>query len=151
MALGNVANGSSLETDVTLTQNGIAADSKTVGDALANKLDLHGTADNGVISSGSGYVRFGDGTQICWGETDQIVVSANSTVTATIAYPAAFTSGYPVEVSLTIAGNSENNSYSRLVLHTTKRATTNCIIYFKNTSSQSMSPIAQWIVIGRWK
>lgn len=104
-----------------------------------------------VVASGSNYVRFGDGTQICWGETDQIVVSANSTVTATIAYPAAFASGYPVEVSLTIAGNSENDSYSRLVLHTTNRATTNCVIYFKNTSSKSMSPIAQWIVIGRWK
>lgn len=104
-----------------------------------------------IVASGSNYVRFGDGTQICWGETDQIVVSANSTVTATIAYPAAFASGYPVEVSLTIAGNSENDSYSRLVLHTTNRATTNCVIYFKNTSSKSMSPIAQWIVIGRWK
>lgn len=106
---------------------------------------------NGVVASGSGYVRFSDGTQICWGETDQIVVSANSTVTATIAYPVAFASGYPVEVSLTIAGNSENDSYSRLVLHTTNRATTNCVIYFKNTSSKSMSPIAQWIAIGRWK
>lgn len=104
-----------------------------------------------VVASGSNYVRFGDGTQICWGETDQIAVSANSTVTATIAYPAAFASGYPAEVSLTIAGNSENDSYSRLVLHTTSRTTTNCVIYFKNASYNSMSPIAQWIVIGRWK
>lgn len=104
-----------------------------------------------IAASGAGYIRFGDGTQICWGETDQMVVRANSTVTATIAYPVAFASGYPVEVSLTIAGNSENDSYSRLVLHTTKRATTNCVIYFKNTSSKSMSPIAQWIAIGRWK
>lgn len=115
------------------------------------KLGLHDAADNGIVASGSNYVRFGDGTQICWGETDQIVVSANSTVTATIAYPAAFASGYPVEVSLTIAGNSENDSYSRLVLHTTSRTTTNCVIYFKNASYNSMSPIAQWIVIGRWK
>lgn len=117
----------------------------------ADKIFFRGHEDPYIIASGSGYVRFGDGTQICWGETDQIVVSANSTVTATIAYPAAFASGYPVEVSLTIAGNSENDSYSRLVLHTTNRATTNCVIYFKNTSSRSMSPIAQWITIGRWK
>ena len=115
------------------------------------KIFFRGHEDPYVVASGAGYVRFGDGTQICWGETDQIVVSANSTVTATIAYLAAFASGYPVEVSLTIAGNSENDSYSRLVLHTTKRATTNCVIYFKNTSLQSMSPIAQWIAIGRWK
>ena len=102
-------------------------------------------------ASGAGYVRFGDGTQICWGETAQIDIKANSTVTTTITYPVAFVSGHTTEVSLTIAGNSENNAYSRLVLHTTSRTTTNCIIYFKNSASVQMSPIAQWIAIGRWK
>lgn len=104
-----------------------------------------------IVASGAGYVRFGDGTQICWGETGQITVNANSTVTATITYPVAFVSGHTPEVSLTIAGNSENNAYSRLVLHTTSRTATNCIIYFKNSASFQMSPIAQWIAIGRWK
>lgn len=104
-----------------------------------------------IVASGAGYVRFGDGTQICWGETGQIAVKANSTVTTTITYPAAFASGYSPEVSLTIAGNSENDNYSKLVLHTTGRLTTSCDIYFKNTSYSQMSPIAQWIVIGRWK
>ena len=115
------------------------------------KLGLHDAADNGVVTSGAGYVRFGDGTQICWGETGQIAVKANSTVTATITYPAAFASGHSPEVSLTIAGNSENDNYSKLVLHTTSRLTTSCDIYFKNTSYSQMSPIAQWIIIGRWK
>lgn len=104
-----------------------------------------------IVASGAGYVRFGDGTQICWGETGQIAVKANSTVTATITYPAAFASGHSPEVSLTIAGNSENDNYSKLVLHTTSRLTTSCDIYFKNTSYSQMSPIAQWIIIGRWK
>mgnify|MGYP003177301654 CR=1 FL=1 len=104
-----------------------------------------------IVASGAGYVRFGDGTQICWGETAQIDIKANSTVTTTITYPVAFVSGHTPEVSLTIAGNSENNAYSRLVLHTTSRTTTNCIIYFKNSASVQMSPIAQWISIGRWK
>ena len=104
-----------------------------------------------IVASGAGYVRFGDGTQICWGETGQIAVKANSTVTTTITYPAAFASGHSPEVSLTIAGNSENDNYSKLVLHTTSRLTTSCDIYFKNTSYGQMSPIAQWIVIGHWK
>lgn len=104
-----------------------------------------------IVASGAGYVRFGDGTQICWGETEQIAVKANSTVTATITYPAAFASGHTAEVSLTIAGNSENDVYSRLVLHTTSRTTTNCIVCFKNSTLGQMSPIAQWIAIGRWK
>ena len=104
-----------------------------------------------IVASGAGYVRFGDGTQICWGETGQIAVKANSTVTATITYPVAFVSGHFLELSLTIAGNSENDNYSKLVLHTTSRLTTSCDIYFKNSSFDKMSPIAQWIAIGRWK
>ena len=104
-----------------------------------------------IVASGAGYVRFGDGMQICWGETGQIAVKANSTVTVTITYPAAFASGHSMEVSLTIAGNSENDNYSKLVLHTTSRLTTSCDVYFKNTSYSQMSPIAQWIIIGRWK
>lgn len=104
-----------------------------------------------IVASGVGYVRFGDGTQVCWGETGQITVKANSTVTATITYPIAFVSGHSPELSLTIAGNSKNDNYSKLVLHTTSRLTTSCDIYFKNSSFDQMSPIAQWIAIGRWK
>lgn len=104
-----------------------------------------------IVASGAGYVRFGDGTQICWGETGQIAVKANSTVTATITYPVAFVPGHSLELSLTIAGNSENDNYSKLVLHTTSRLTTSCDIYFKNSSFDKMSPIAQWIAIGSWK
>lgn len=104
-----------------------------------------------IVASGVGYVRFGDGTQICWGETGQITVKANSTVTTTITYPVAFVSGHSPELSLTIAGNSKNDNYSKLVLHTTSRLTTSCDIYFKNSSSDLMSPIAQWLAIGRWK
>lgn len=104
-----------------------------------------------IVASGVGYVRFGDGTQICWGETGQITVKANSTVTTTITYPVAFVSGHSPELSLTIARNSENDNYSRLVLHTTSRLTTSCDVYFKNSSFDQMSPIAQWIAIGRWK
>lgn len=115
------------------------------------KLGLHAAADNGIVASGAGYVRFGDGTQICWGETAQITVKADSTVTTTITYPAAFVSGHTPEVSLTIAGNSENDNYLKLVLHTTRRLSTSCDIYFKNSSSSQIAPIAQWIAIGRWK
>lgn len=117
----------------------------------ADKIFFRGHENPYVVASGSNYVRFGDGTQICWGESSQIDVKAGSVVTATIVYPAAFASGYPMEISLTIAGNSENRNYAKLVLHTTSRTVTDCVIYFMNTSSAQMSPIAQWIAIGRWK
>lgn len=110
---------------------------------------FEGPADNGVVASGSNYARFGDGTQICWGRAPQLTVAENSTVTNTVTYPVAF--GSTPAVSLTVAGNSNNNNYSKLVLHTTSVNTTNFVLYFKNISYGEMAPIAQWIAIGRWK
>lgn len=131
-------------TDSTLVL--VETDGKYVDLCPADRIGL-----TAIVASGSNYVRFGDGTQICWGETAQITVGGYSTVTTTITYPAAFASGYPMEISLTIAGNSENRNYTKLVLHTTSRTVTDCVIYFMNVSSAQMSPIAQWIAIGRWK
>lgn len=44
------------------------------------------SASNGVTASGSNYVRFGDGTQICWGNTSSI----NNSGTSSHTFPAAF-------------------------------------------------------------
>ena len=119
-------------------------------DASTGKIYIGGTLCTGfVTASGSNYVRFSDGTQICWERTSEITVNANSTVTQEISYPASFTST-PI-ISLTIAGNSNNDNYSKLVLHTTSVTTTKFTLYFKNISSGQMAPIAQWLAIGRWK
>lgn len=51
-------------------------------------------AGNGVTASGSNYVRFGDGTQMCWGQQD--VASAGTTITFAVAFssiPAVVNSG----------------------------------------------------------
>lgn len=110
---------------------------------------MHGTADNGVVASGGGYIRFGDNAQICWGRTSQITVNSGSTVTYTVSYAASFSSS--PSVSLVIGENNNNDNYLKLVLHTSSVTTTNFILYFKNSSSGQMAPIAQWIAIGRWK
>ena len=44
------------------------------------------TAGNGVATSGTDYIRFGDGTQICWGNTNSI----NNSGTSSHTFPAAF-------------------------------------------------------------
>lgn len=87
--------GTRANTDKTLTTENAPADAKAVGDIildrtkettqpifyskaevdklLAKKLGLHDTADNGVVASGAEYVRFGDGTQICWSKSSQLI------------------------------------------------------------------------------
>lgn len=56
-------------------------------DGIIKAPRFEGPADNGVVASGPTYVRFGDGTQICWASyTYLIASSAPSTWTFPVAF-----------------------------------------------------------------
>lgn len=88
---------------------------------------FEGVADNGVVASGAGYVRFGDGTQICWG-------TPQGTVTFPVAFAAA---SYSVGMSNTSA-ITFNSPY-------VKRKTATNMDIVNDTVTDS------YIAIGRWK
>lgn len=158
----------SVAVDKTLTKENFAADAKAVGDALAGKADksivqdesgnvifyskaavdkllagklgLHDAADNGVVASGSNYVRFGDGTQICWGLVQLNGVITDSKVRVT--YPLAFseiprvfsTLNANVGVAIPIGIGWETNTSFSI-----------------GTSGPDSTGLTNWLAIGRWK
>lgn len=114
------------------------------------KLGLHDAADNGVVASGESYVRFGDGTQICWMSTGVGVIAANTIYTGTFTYPLPFTSTPVFLVSL--RGNPANNDYKSIICGSNGPAGKESHEYYIcNNASTSASPGISIVVIGRWK
>lgn len=113
-----------------------------------NKASLDDLANNGVVASGSNYVRFGDGTQICWG---RIGVGSSAG-----GYQAGGWGSFPVAFTNTsyMAATCGNDSWGTM----NNMGWTGVMPSSKDTggigisiASGSASGYVQYIVIGRWK
>lgn len=101
------------------------------------KVFLNGHEDPYVIASGSNYVRFGDGTQICWGNIDTSRGSA-------IQFPIAFASN--PAVTFTVGNGSTYSEYTTdFWWHNI--GLTSFAFGRKDFSTSTIT----WIAIGRWK
>lgn len=98
---------------------------------------FEGVADNGVVASGSNYIRFGDGTQICWG---LFKFTANSF--SEITFPVAFSRQPSVSI---IRFSSASNVDTRGTFVATAITTTSFTFIASDGSNSS------WLAIGRWK
>lgn len=93
---------------------------------------------NGIATSGSGYTRFTDGTQICWGTA--IVNGQVSETNVKVSYPLAF-----ADTPSIVAGSNWNIG------------NTPVCIGWENPTSFSIglgkpgTGISRWLAIGRWK
>ena len=91
-----------------------------------------------VESSGTNYIRYVSGLQICWG----IVTGTANTSSTAITFPQAFVNnsyfGYANTVTSSSTVNVNVGSYS----------TTGMTAYHTNTSSV---PVVRWIAIGKWQ
>lgn len=96
------------------------------------------TAEQGVTASGSNYVRFGNGTQICWGITN----CKGKEVTASFAV--AFNN---TNYAVTIMGDYASWADTYWI---TGNHTTTSFAIKASTSSLANRPI-NWIAIGTWK
>lgn len=141
MAIGSMTTNNTVDMiDKTLSIENAPADAKATGDALAGKLDLHGTADNGVVASGDNYVRFGDGTQICW----EIGCYVDGYVTETnrrVNFPVAFAS-----IPAVVATSNANIGNTTVIVGW--ESTTGFTI---GETSGNLRGNTNWIAIGRWK
>lgn len=93
----------------------------------------------GIAASGSDYVRFEDGTQICWGNGKSVSVGSSA---GYIDFPVAF-SGGSIGVSLVNATNSGNEKIVRTAGIYTTRVGVSC--------SGGGTVILSYIAVGRWK
>lgn len=99
---------------------------------------FEGVADNGVVASGDGYVRFGDGTQICWGR----VAPANA-ITSTekyVSFPLPFAENGKV---LSCSNANMGGPIVQVGWETTIGFTIGAI---NGTGGET-----SWLAIGRWK
>ena len=93
---------------------------------------------NGIATSGSGYTRFTDGTQICWGTA--IINGQVSETNVKVSYPLAF-----ADTPSIVAGSNWNIGNTPV-----------CIGWENSTSfsiglGQPGTGISRWLAIGRWK
>lgn len=101
---------------------------------------FRGPADNGVVVSGGGYIRFGDGTQICW-EIGSYVDGYVSETNRRVNFPVAFAS------TPAIVATSNANIGNTTVL-VGWESTTGFMI---GETSGNLRGHTNWIAIGRWK
>lgn len=98
---------------------------------------FEGVADNGVVASGSTYVRFGDGTQICWG------LARDGAIPHSATFPVPFTSEPSVTAVRHWSGPTGAADTEVWVYDTVN------LTSFKIGSNQGI--YANWLAIGRWK
>lgn len=103
-----------------------------------------------VVASGSNYVRFGDGTQICWGHIVFGQLNANSPTYGKINFALPFANTDYAVVSLQTGDVGGTNLIAiNLVDKTTTYA--NESLYNSKDYANNAGVIHDCIVIGRWK
>ena len=134
MALGEIKNGTGLD------EYGIYQ--KVLAD-LASKC---------VVASGAGYVRFGDGTQICWGAVQfSSSIAARNTAILTFTFPIAFADAFYIK---TISQrNDPGGSWNVAVANTDMRTTgfDALIVNGDATIALNAGAVFEYIAIGRWR
>ena len=101
---------------------------------------------NKVIDSGTGYIRYEDGTQICYGSF-QKSLAANNYTEHLLRYPAAFANGVTVVPVCTVQVWSDPKQFSVIARGAGQVELT---LRIGNTGS-AVDVTVWWIAIGRWK
>jgi hypothetical protein len=111
---------------------------------------FEGAADNGVVASGVGYVRFGDGTQICWGNGTMPVKTSNDG-SFFLQYSGILTVNFPVAFSSNPAGFVNGGDHAAYWNGNSPWTSTTSIRVSIAANGTADSMKYSYIAIGRWK
>ena len=103
-----------------------------------------------IVASGSNYVRFGDGTQICWGDTSKLpAISTGTQANCTATFAQAFTNtNYAIALSPAADGG---NSWTMRISSVVKSTTFTTVIVGSASNDVGAGGNFSYIAIGRWK
>lgn len=102
------------------------------------KLGLHDAADNGVVASGHNYVRFGNGTQICF---DGVTITGSDYL---VTFPVPF-------VSLNCVAVSNNANIGKEVGLAVGYETGSSFRIYTDSPDNTAKGFCTYIAIGHWK
>ena len=109
-----------------------------------------GIYDSGTVSNGS-WIRFTDGTMMCWGVTGSIVASSSSTA-PTIFFGTAYIT-FPVQFSTApkVVSNALTNSINLVWGGWSSAPTISGFDCYRMSTSVNDTGTMQWQAIGKWK
>ena len=123
------------------------------GGTITGNLEVNGNLTQAgktvekINSSGSNYIRYESGVQICWGKTSNLS-SANADTYTDITLPVAFANtDYSVSLTTYIVSGGWN-SHSFAIANKT---TTSMRAQLRNLNSTAYVCYFMWIAIGKWK
>lgn len=111
---------------------------------------FEGVADNGVVASGDGYVRFGDGTQICWGHIVFGEIGAHSSTFSRLNFAVPFAN---TDYAITTLQTGDVGNTDSLAVNLVSKTTTdaNVSVFNSKDLSNKAGLIHDCIAIGQWK
>lgn len=124
-----------------------------VGGTIIGNLEVNGELTQAgkpvekINSSGTNYIRYENGLQICWGKTSNLS-SSNADTYTDITIPAAFiNTDYSVSLTTSIVSGGWNNHCFAVG----NKTTTSIRAYLRNLNSSAYTCYFMWIAIGYWK
>lgn len=122
-----------------------------------NHLIIYGDADGGVAykgidisiaAMGTNYIRYGNGLQICWGQTGSQTANANADKSASITFPVAFKD---TTYTISFIDRYSSGGWTDHTFSTSTYSTTSVNVYLRNNTTSNYTFTFSWMAIGTWK
>lgn len=124
----------SVQSDVKKALDALVADIAALQSQCASLASQVGSLSSGIDSSGTGWIRFSDGTQVCWAKIN------NNTRT-----------NFPVAFSETPVGSVSASAVADKVGISEVTTTRIKAVFSSGDGSGDTTYSGQYIAVGRWK